>query len=45
VEQNARAALQLADRAYLLETGRVVQTGTGAALLASPEVRAVYLGG
>jgi branched-chain amino acid transport system ATP-binding protein len=45
VEQNARAALQLADRAYLLETGRVVQTGTGAALLASPEVRAAYLGG
>ena len=45
VEQNAMAALQLADRAYLLETGRVVQQGSGADLLASPEVRAAYLGG
>jgi branched-chain amino acid transport system ATP-binding protein len=45
VEQNAMAALQLADRAYLLETGRVVRSGTGAELLASEEVRAAYLGG
>jgi branched-chain amino acid transport system ATP-binding protein len=45
VEQNAMAALQLSDRAYLLETGRVVRSGTGAELLASPEVRAAYLGG
>ncbi|MCK8787311.1 ABC transporter ATP-binding protein [Roseomonas sp. NAR14] len=45
VEQNALAALTLCDRAYLLETGRVVGTGTGAELLASPHVRAAYLGG
>ncbi|WP_431267144.1 ABC transporter ATP-binding protein [Dankookia sp. P2] len=45
VEQNAMAALALSDRAYLLETGRVVRSGTGAELLASPEVRAAYLGG
>jgi branched-chain amino acid transport system ATP-binding protein len=45
VEQNAMAALQLSDRAYLLETGRVVRSGTGAELLASAEVRAAYLGG
>ena len=45
VEQNAMAALALSDRAYLLETGRVVREGTGAELLASPEVRAAYLGG
>ncbi len=45
VEQNAMAALRLADRAFLLESGHVVQRGTGAELLASPEVRAAYLGG
>jgi branched-chain amino acid transport system ATP-binding protein len=45
VEQNAMAALALSDRAYLLETGRVVRSGTGAELLASAEVRAAYLGG
>ncbi|WP_149535932.1 ABC transporter ATP-binding protein [Siccirubricoccus phaeus] len=45
VEQNAMAALRLADRAYLLETGQVVTQGTGAALLASPAVRDAYLGG
>ena len=45
VEQNAMAALRLADRAYLLETGRVVRSGTGTELLASAEVRAAYLGG
>jgi branched-chain amino acid transport system ATP-binding protein len=45
VEQNAMAALQMADRAYLLEAGQLVQAGTGAELLASPEVRAAYLGG
>ena len=44
VEQNAMAALRLCDRAYLLETGRVVRSGTGAELLASAEVRAAYLG-
>ncbi len=45
VEQNAMAALRLCDRAFLLETGHVVQAGTGAELLASPDVRAAYLGG
>lgn len=44
VEQNAQAALSLADRAYVIETGRVVLTGGGAQLLADPEVRKAYLG-
>jgi len=44
VEQNARAALELADRGYVLETGRVVTTGTGAALLRDPEIASAYLG-
>ncbi len=44
VEQNAHKALQLAHRAYVLETGTVVMTGTGRELLASPEVRRAYLG-
>jgi branched-chain amino acid transport system ATP-binding protein len=44
VEQNAHKALQLAHRAYVLETGQVVMTGTGRELLASPEVRKAYLG-
>ena len=44
VEQNAHKALQLAHRAYVLETGTVVMTGTGRELLASPEVRKAYLG-
>ena len=44
VEQNAHKALQLAHRAYVLETGAVVMQGTGAELLASPEVRKAYLG-
>ncbi len=44
VEQNAHKALQLAHRAYVLETGNVVMEGTGAELLASPEVRKAYLG-
>ena len=45
VEQNALAALSLCDRAYLLETGRVVRAGTGAELLESSDVREAYLGG
>jgi len=45
VEQNARQALQVADRAYLLETGRVVLSGTVAELSANPEVERFYLGG
>jgi branched-chain amino acid transport system ATP-binding protein len=44
VEQNAHKALQLAHRAYVLETGTIVMTGTGKELLASPEVRKAYLG-
>ncbi len=44
VEQNARAALRLSDRGYVLETGHVVMTDTGAALLTSPRVREAYLG-
>ena len=44
VEQNAHKALQLAHRAYVLETGNIVMEGTGKELLASPEVRRAYLG-
>ena len=44
VEQNARAALELADRAYVLETGRIVLEGPGRALLDNPSVRRAYLG-
>ena len=44
VEQNAFAALELCDRAYVLEQGRVAKSGTGAALLDDPEVRSAYLG-
>jgi branched-chain amino acid transport system ATP-binding protein len=45
VEQNARQALQVADRGYLLETGRVVLSGSVAELHANPEVERFYLGG
>ncbi|MBP0496133.1 ABC transporter ATP-binding protein [Roseomonas indoligenes] len=45
VEQNALAALSLCDRAYLMETGRVVRAGTGTELLESSDVREAYLGG
>jgi len=44
VDQNARAALQVADRGYVLETGRIVLSGTGAALLANDRVQEAYLG-
>jgi branched-chain amino acid transport system ATP-binding protein len=44
VEQNARMALRLSDRAYVLETGRVTVSGTGTELLNDPEVRRAYLG-
>jgi branched-chain amino acid transport system ATP-binding protein len=44
VDQNARAALSVADRGYVLETGRVVLAGTGAALLADEQVKEAYLG-
>ena len=45
VEQNAQAALSVADRGYVLETGKVVTTGTGSELLSSPEIKKAYLGG
>ena len=45
VEQNAQAALEVADRAYVLETGRIVLSGTGAELMASDRVQKAYLGG
>jgi branched-chain amino acid transport system ATP-binding protein len=44
VDQNARAALAVADRAYVLETGSIVHAGSGAELLASEHVQAAYLG-
>lgn len=45
VEQNARMALSIAHRAYVLETGSVALSGTGAELMASDKVREAYLGG
>ena len=45
VEQNAQAALSVADRAYVLEPGKISLTGTGAELMASDAVRKAYLGG
>lgn len=45
VEQNARAALQIADYGYVLETGRIVLEGQGHQLLDDPKVKAAYLGG
>lgn len=44
VEQNASKALQIADRAYVLETGVIAKEGTGVGLLKDPAVRAAYLG-
>ena len=44
VEQNAHLALGIAHQACVLETGSVVQSGTGAELLKSPEIRKAYLG-
>ncbi len=45
VEQNAQMALSVADRAYVLETGKITLSGTGAELAASDAVRKAYLGG
>lgn len=45
VEQNARQALLLSDRAYVLQTGGMVMDGPSAELLANPEIKAAYLGG
>jgi branched-chain amino acid transport system ATP-binding protein len=44
VEQNARLALNIANRGYVLETGEIVLTGEGKSLLDNPEVKAAYLG-
>ena len=45
IEQNANKALSIANRGYVLETGKIVLSGTGQELLASDEVRKAYLGG
>lgn len=45
VEQNANMALKVAARGYVLETGKIVKTGTGAELLVDDDVRKAYLGG
>jgi branched-chain amino acid transport system ATP-binding protein len=45
VEQNAQMALSIADRAYVLETGKITLSGTGAELASSDEIRKAYLGG
>lgn len=44
VEQNAQAALSIADRAYVLETGKIVKTGRGADLISDPDIKKAYLG-
>ncbi len=45
VEQNANKSLAISDRAYVLETGKIVLSGTGAELLASDDIKKAYLGG
>ena len=45
VEQNAKKALSIANRAYVLEIGKIVKSGTGAELLADEDIRRAYLGG
>lgn len=45
VEQNARQALKLANRGYVLETGRIVLSGSSPELMENPQVKAAYLGG
>jgi branched-chain amino acid transport system ATP-binding protein len=44
VEQNAAAALEIADRGYVIETGRIVHSGPAADLLSDPKVKSAYLG-
>lgn len=44
IEQNANMALKLADKAYVMETGRITLSGTGAELLANDDIKAAYLG-
>ena len=45
VEQNANKSLAISDRAYVLENGKIVLTGTGEELLASEDIKKAYLGG
>jgi len=45
VEQNAHMALEISDRAYVFETGRIKLAGTGKQLLRSKDVQRLYLGG
>lgn len=45
VEQNAKMALSIADRAYVLETGNITLSGTGKELMSSEEIKKAYLGG
>lgn len=45
IEQNAKMALSIADRGYVLETGKIVLQGSGQELLESDEVKKAYLGG
>ncbi len=44
VEQNAQAALSIADRAYVLETGKIIKTGKGSELISDPDIKKAYLG-
>jgi branched-chain amino acid transport system ATP-binding protein len=45
IEQNARAALRIADRGYVVEGGKIVTEGTAAQLISDEKVRSAYLGG
>jgi branched-chain amino acid transport system ATP-binding protein len=45
VEQNANMSLHIATRGYVLETGRIVLSGTGKELMGNPKVKQAYLGG
>lgn len=45
VEQNAKMALGIANRAYVIETGKIVMSGTGEQLLNSEDIKKAYLGG
>ena len=44
IEQNANMALRLADKAYVLETGKIIMEGTGKELLDNPKIKEAYLG-
>ena len=44
IEQNANAALKIADIGYIMETGRITLTGTGKELLSNEEIKKAYLG-